>query len=375
MYMKTLVQINSVCSGSTGKIMCSIADEAKKKGYLTYNFFGRGKPKKSDRDIKFEGKLSFYFHILLARLGFNGHGSYFATKKLVRQLKKINPDIIHMHNIHGYYLNIKVLFKYLKKDYKGEIFWTLHDCWTFTGHCSHFSYVKCNKWMNQCFNCPQLSKYPKEIIDTTRKEYLLKKELFTQINNLTIITPSIWLANIVKKSFLKDYKIIVKNNTIDKSIFKKYSTEELEKTYKKYNIPTNKNIILGVANIWEERKGLNDFIELSKIISKDYKIILVGVDKKIAKIIPNDIIKIQRTDDQIDLAKLYNIALVLFNPTYEDNYPTVNLESVACGTPVITYDTGGSPESMLEFGRVTDKKVLFENFESFIEEMHDLKSK
>lgn len=283
--MKTIVQINSFSNGSTGNIMRCISEEGIKDGYNFYNFFGRGAVYNKNTDFKIEKKISIYFHGLIARFGFNGHGSYFVTKKLVKKIKKINPDVIHMHNVHGYYINLKVLFRYLKNEYKGKIVWTLHDCWTFTGHCSHFTYVNCSKWLQNCNECPQLNRYPKEIIDTTKMEYNLKKELFTGLNNLTIITPSIWLSKLVKQSFLKEYPVKVINNGIDLNIFKKYPKEELEKLYDKYNIPKNKKIILGVANIWEERKGLKDFIKLSKILDDSYEIVLVGIDNKAKKVI------------------------------------------------------------------------------------------
>ena len=174
--MKRIVEINSVCNGSTGKIMCDIAKNALEKGMGAYCFFGRGKPNESVNCIKIESKLTFLFHTLIGRLGFNGHGSYFSTKRMVRKIRKINPDVIHMHNIHGYYLNLKVLFNYLKNEYNGKIIWTLHDCWSFTGHCSYFTMINCNKWQEKCYNCPQLSCYPKELFDTTKREYAQKKK-------------------------------------------------------------------------------------------------------------------------------------------------------------------------------------------------------
>ncbi len=354
--MKKLVQINVVCNGSTGKIMCDIAKEADKKDYDTYCFFGRGKKNENLKCEKIESSLSVYFHLLLARLGFNGHGSFFATKRLVRRLKKIKPDVIHLHNIHGYYINLKILFNYLKNDYKGKIILTLHDCWAFTGHCSYFTMNCCNKWHDGCSNCPQLKSYPKEFFDTTKREYKLKKELFTGLNNLTIITPSIWLKKLVKKSFLKEYKIEVINNGINIDIFKPTYDETI---YEKYSISKDKKIILGVANIWEERKGLKDFIELNKYLDlSKYQMVIVGIKKYNKLNIPDNIILIEKTDNQYDLACLYTISTVLFNPTYEDNYPTVNLESMACNTKVITYDTGGCKEQieLFKFGYIIEKK-------------------
>ncbi len=343
--MKKLIQINSVCNGSTGKIMASIQDEANKNNYETLSIYGRRKGYKNLKCIKVGGLLSFFDHIFLTALfDLHGLGSYFKTKKMVKILRKENPDIIHLHNIHGYYLNYPVLFKYLKNEYKGKIFWTLHDCWTFTGHCPFFSTVNCNKWKTKCNHCPQKYNYPISILlDNSSKNFLEKKSYFTGIKNLTIITPSKWLEKLVKQSFLKEYNVETINNGIDLSIYKQINNDSIKL---KYNIPQDKKILLGVANIWEARKGLWDFIELSKRIKDDYLIILVGVTKKQMKNLPNNIIGIKRTDNQQDLVKLYSIADFFINPTYEDNYPTVNLEALACNTRVITYDTGGCIEQI-----------------------------
>lgn len=339
--MKKLVEINVVCNGSTGKIMCDIAKESSKKNLVTYCFYGRGNPNNNVNCIKIGNFLSVYFHVLIARLGFNGHGSYFSTKKLVKQIKKINPDIIHLHNIHGYYINLKVLFKYLKNEYNGKIIWTLHDCWAFTGHCSYFTLAKCNKWKNSCCNCPQLKSYPRTLFDSTKREYNFKEKLFSGLNNVILVTPSIWLKKLVKESFLNNYKVKVINNGIDLNFFR--PTYDIQ-IYKKYNIPKDKKILLGVANIWEERKGLMDIYRLSDIISNDYLIVIVGNLLKNKK--KNNIIYIDRTDNNNELVKLYTIADYVLNFTYEDNYPTINLESIACHTPVITYNTGGCAEQI-----------------------------
>ena len=275
-----------------------------------------------------------------------------------------------MHNIHGYYLNLKVLFKYLKNEYKGKIVWTLHDCWAFTGHCSYFTSIKCNKWQKKCFNCPRLNVYPKEYFDTTKKEFELKKKLFTNLNNLTLVTPSNWLKDLVKISFLKKYKVEVINNGIDLNIFKPTYDETI---YDKYNIPRNKKIILGVANVWTKEKGLYDFIKLSEKLDDSFVIVLVGVDDKIQKILPNNILAIKRTDNQIDLAKIYTIADVFVNPTYEDNYPTTNLESIACGTFTVCYNTGGCKEQISAKGivEVGNLQALLDKIQSFPNEKFD----
>ena len=359
--MKKLVEINSVCNGSTGNIMCNIAKEANKQNFETYCFFGRGNPNTEVKCKKFGNKLTFYFHTFIARLGFNGRGSYFATKKMVKELKKINPNVIHLHNIHGYYLNLKVLFKYLKKDYKGKVIWTLHDCWTFTGHCSHFTLAKCNKWKKSCSKCPQLNVYPKTLFDTSKKEYELKKKLFLGLNDLTLITPSIWLKKLVEKSFLKEYKVKVINNGIDLNIFKPTYDEAI---YEKYNIPKEKKILLGISSVWGERKGLNDINKLHDIIDNKYQIIIVG--KILEKQKKDGIIYIERTDNLKELAKIYTIADYLINFTYEDNYPTVNLEAIACHTPVITYNTGGCPEQVNDETGVVFKKNQIKEIASFL---------
>lgn len=342
-----LVQINTVCNGSTGKIMGDIQRTANEAGFETISFYGRRKGYKDLKCEKIGGFFSFWYHVFLTTIfDMQGHGSYFKTKKLVRRIKEENPDIIHLHNIHGYYINYKVLFKYLKNEYKGKLFWTFHDCWPFTGHCPYFDLVNCNKWQKQCYKCPNKNKYPTSLfLDRSYKNYLEKKELFTNLNNLTIITPSDWLNKLVKKSFLKDYKVVTINNEIDLNLFK----PTIDNTIKnKYNIPKNKKILLGVASIWEERKGLKDFLKLSNIIDDEFIIVLVGLNKRQIKNLKKyeNIIGIERTENQLELVKLYSVATYFLNLTYEDNYPTVNLEAIACGTPVITYNTGGCPEQI-----------------------------
>lgn len=338
---KKVVFINVVCNGSTGRIMCDIAKEAKNNGYETYCFYGRGVANKELNCIKIDNKLSILFHVLISRFGFNGHGSYFATKKLIKRLKEINPDIIHLHNIHGYYLNLKVLFNYLTNEYKGKIIWTLHDCWAFTGHCSYFTLVSCNKWQKECFSCPRLGIYPKEYIDTTNKEFYLKKRLFTNLNNVTLITPSNWLKSLVERSYLNKYPITTINNGINLNIFKRIIDFNI---LKKYDIPKNKKILLGVANIWEERKGLNIFLDLAKIIKEDEIIVLVGLNDKQKKSLPQNIIGITRTDNQTDLAKLYSLAKVFINPSFEETFSLVTIEAMACGTPVVVCDMSAPKE-------------------------------
>lgn len=366
---KKLIQINTVCNGSTGKIMGDIQKKANLEGYYTLSIYGRRKGYKDLNCIKVGGFFSFWFHVGITTIfDLQGHGSYFKTKKIVRILKKENPDIIHLHNIHGYYLNYQVLFQYLKKEYTGKIYWTFHDCLPFTGHCPYFTYVNCQKWKTECHHCPNKRKYPTSLfLDKSFKNYQEKKELFTGLKNLTIITPSDWLHKLVKQSFLKEYNVVTIHNQVNLAIFKPIKDNQI---FEKYNLPKNKKIVLGVASIWEERKGLKDFYILAEQLDYHYQIVLVGLTKKQMKQLPKNIIGIERTENQRDLAILYSTAFVFVNPTYEDNYPTVNLEAIACGTKVICYDTGGCKEQINESNGFI---VPVGNVESIVQKIMEMK--
>ena len=357
-----VVSINTVCNGSTGKIVGSISSSLIESGEEAFCIYGRRKGYANIPCKKIGGFFSFWYHVFITTVfDLHGHGSYFKTKKIVRELKKFNPDIIHLHNIHGYYINYKVLFDYLKNEFQGRVFWTLHDCLPMTGHCAYFSNVFCEKWKSECHDCPNKKMYPTSLIfDRSRKNYQEKKILFNGVKDLTIITPSIWLQNIVASSYLKNYPVKTINNGIDLNIF---YPRLIESIFDKYNIPKDKKVLLGVASIWEERKGLDDFLMLSKLIKDDYVIVLVGLnDKQINKLKQyKNIIGIKRTENQDDLASLYSLSYVLINPTYEDNYPTVNIEALASGTRVIAYDTGGCVEQATNPNMYIVKKTTKNN--------------
>ena len=343
---KRVVQINTVCNGSTGKVMGDIQKKLNERGYHTLSIYGRRKGYKDLNCIKVGGFISFWNHVILATIfGTQGyHGSYFKTKKIIKILKKEMPDIIYLHNIHGYYLNYPVLFKYLNKEFTGNVYWSFHDCWPFTGHCAYFTLANCDRWKKQCCHCPNKKKYPVNLLfDGSKKSYIKKKKIFTEIKNLTIITPSDWLNKLVKQSFLNKYDTITINNKINTEIFHPVKNNKI---LEKYNISKDKKIVLGVASIWEERKGLKDFIELSKKLPNNYQIVLVGINNKQKKNLPDNIVSINRTENQNELAMLYSSAYVFINPTYEENYPTVNLEAIACKTKVICYNTGGCSEQI-----------------------------
>jgi len=352
--MKKLLQINTVVnSGSTGRIAEEIGQFVIQNGWDSYIAYGRNERPSKSKLIKIGIDWDVRIHGLQTRL-FDRHGlgSYQATLKLIEKIKEINPDVIHLHNLHGYYLNIETLFKYLSK-INIPIVWTLHDCWPFTGHCTHFDFIGCGKWKTECFKCPQKNEYPKSrFIDRSKENFHLKKRIFTSVKKATIIPVSQWLGNIVNQSFLKEYPMQVINNGINTDIFKPNSNERIRKRYKL----EGKFIILGVTSTWDNRKGLADFKELSKRIDSNSIIILVGLSLIQIKNLPANIIGILRTENTQELAEFYSTANVFLNPTWEDNFPTTNLESLACGTPVVTYKTGGSIESISpETGFIVEK--------------------
>lgn len=341
-----IAEINSCNFGSTGNIMLQIAEVAKKCGHTAAVCYpkSRGNAKKrKESDIVIGNRLSRNLHLKLAEItGLNGCFSYFSTLNFLRKLNKFKPDIIHLHNLHNCYINLPLLFKYIKK-HNIKTVWTLHDCWSFTGHCPHFDMIGCDKWKTGCYSCPQYKDYPKSIFDNSEYMYNLKKKWFTGVENMTIVTPSRWLAELVKESYLKDYQVKVINNGIDLNIFKPTESDFREK-----HGLQDKFIILGVASPWKERKGLDVFLELAKRLDHRYRIVLVGLAKEQKENLPPNIIGLERTANQTELAGIYTTADVFANPTREENYPTVNMEAISCGTPVVTFNTGGSSEMIAE---------------------------
>lgn len=339
--MKVL-QINSVCrvGGSTGRITTEIYHALEEQGHSCLIVHGRGIAPPEIRTLKIGSRINIGIHCALTRLtDRNGAYSRFVTKKLVRQIKQYNPDIIHLHNIHGYYINIEVLFNYLREADK-PVIWTLHDCWAFTGHCSHFDFVGCDKWKYGCGKCPQKKEYPSSVLfDHSRINYLKKKKWFTSISNMTLVTPSKWLAEQVESSFLKQYPVKVIHNGIDLNVLK-----PTPDTFRKNHGLTDKFIILGVASVWNERKGLSDFIELSKRLDNSHQIVLVGLYPEQLKKIPSNILGIIGTSNIEELAGIYTAADVFINTSVEETMGLVTVEALACGTPAIVYDATAVPE-------------------------------
>jgi putative colanic acid biosynthesis glycosyltransferase len=338
-----IVEINSCNFGSTGNIMLEIAKaaEEKKQSVAVCYPKSRGNSKREQKsDIVIGDRFSRNLHLKLAEIsGLNDCFSFFSTLSFLKKLDRFSPEIIHLHNLHNCYINLPLLFRYVKKN-KLKVVWTLHDCWSFTGHCPCFDMIGCDKWKTGCYHCPQHREYPQSLIDSSKRMYQLKKKWFTGVENMTLVTPSEWLAGLAKQSFLKDYPIRVINNGIDLEVFKP-TPSNFRETYG----CGDKKIVLGVAFGWGERKGLDVFLDLAKRLNSErYQIVLVGTDENVDKQLPNTVISIHRTQNQTELAKIYTAADVFVNPTREENYPTVNMEALACGTPVLTFQTGGSPE-------------------------------
>lgn len=327
--------------GSTGRIAESVGNLAIREGWQSYIAYGRFPRPSNSNLIKIGNNLDILWHGFLTRIfDRHGFGSKKATKRFIKEIEKINPDIIHLHHLHGYYINIEILFDFFST-FNKPVVWTFHDCWSFTGHCAHFDFIGCNKWKNQCYKCPQKLSYPKSyFVDRSFKNYNEKKLLFNSCNHLTIVPVSSWLEKLVKESFLCNNFIHTIKNGIDLS---KFYYDRNPITEIKYKV-NNNFLILGVAYKWGKRKGLDDFKKLGEILGAEFTILLVGLDESQLKDLPKNIIGIGRTESQHELRELYSRSDVFINTTYEDTYPTTNLEAIACGTPVITYNTGGSVE-------------------------------
>lgn len=350
--MKKLLQINPVLrvSTSTGRIMQEIGELAMRNGWESYIAYSRGrdgiKPCTS-KLVPVGNKWSVAWHGVKTRL-LDAHGlaSSGATRQFIKQIEQIKPDVIHIHNIHGYFLNYRILFDYLSKC-DIPVVWTVHDCWLYTGHCYYYSYIQCNRWQEGCHDCPQRREFPASLwYDRSEKNYADKRKAFTSMpkDRLVIVPVSQWICDEMQKSFFRGYDLRVIHNGINTEVFRVYDSQE---TRKKYGLG-NKHVLLGVASIWSKEKGLDDFVQMAKQLHEDEIIVLVGIKPEEKKKLPAKIVGIARTENIQQLAALYAAADAFINPTWQDNYPTVNMEAIACGTPVVTYRTGGSVEAVTE---------------------------
>ena len=334
-----VVQINATCGiGSTGKICLGISEllnEKKIENYILFSSRTSGYPLgiscSDDRYIKIQALKSR----ILGNCGFNSRR---ATQRMIYELERIGPDIVHLHNIHGHDCDLELLFTYFRQK-RTKLIWTFHDCWAFTAYCPHYAMVKCEKWKTKCTDCIQNREFS-WFFDRSRSLFEKKKRLFSGLD-LMIVAPSKWTAEQAKASFFRDYPVQVIYNGIDLSVFRPTYGSFREK----YGIPEDKKLVLGVAFGWGARKGLDVLIELSRRMdSNRYQMVLVGTDDAVDKQLPPEIISIHRTQNQTELAEIYTAADVFVNPTREEVLGLTNIEANACGTPVVTFRTGGSPE-------------------------------
>jgi glycosyltransferase involved in cell wall biosynthesis len=364
--LKLLQICNEGNTGSVGTIAESIGDFAIHKGWESYIAYGRFKRPSNSKLIRIGSDLDVIYHGIESRLLDNhGFSSRNATKNFIKKIERIKPDIIHLHHLHGYFINVELLFEYLITA-NIPVVWTFHDCWSFTGHCTYFDFIGCDKWKSQCFACPQLHEYPKSIfIDNSKNNFAIKKQLFTSIPKLAIVSVSKWLDNLVGESFFKNNNHLFIYNGINLELFK--PRENTEKVKIKYNL-CNKFIILGVATTWDRRKGMSDFIELAKHLNENEIIVLVGLNTVQLNNLPSNIIGIPRTDNRVELANLFAASDVYLNLSTEETFGLTTAEALASGTPVIVYNKTASPELVnVETGYIVEKsdynaivKAIFE---------------
>ena len=337
-----LVQINfSQNVGSTGKIAEQIGELAIARGWESYIVSGRQINTSKSHSIRVNNRLELLWHIFFTHFAdMDGLCSYFATKRLVKQLKKLSPNIVHLHVIHESYINYPVLFKYLKEA-NIPVVWTFHDCWALTGHCPHFDYIGCDKWKTECHNCPCSKNFKKlEFFIRARSNHQLKKQYFDSLNKLTIVPVSDWLEGLVRQSFLSSKNICTIKNGIDLQVFKPSPSNIRERLN-----ATDAFVVMGCAGNWGKMKGEDDFLEIARR-HPDWVFIMVGIAQDKLKNLPQNVHGVAFTKGQKELAEYYSAADDFLKLTYQDTYPTTNLEAIACGTPVLTYNTGGSPESI-----------------------------
>jgi putative colanic acid biosynthesis glycosyltransferase len=369
--MSRILQIGiEVNSGSTGRIAEQIGLVIINSGFESYITYARGYNPSLSNTIKIGNKLSQIIHLLKTRiLGEHLNGSYFATKILISKIKKLNPDIIHLHQIHGYYINVPLLFKFLKKIGK-PIIWTLHDCWAFTGHCSYFTLVGCDKWKTNCYQCPQFDRYPKSyFFDKSNQEYMTKKKLFNDLPNLVLVGVSDWVAKLAGESFLKNKKIISVFNGVNTEVFRQMFNRNEVLT--KYNINPTSKVLIASGTTWIKSKGLEDYKKLADILPEDYQLVLVGVDKKVATEIPSKIITIPRTESQNELAELYSAAEILLCLSYQESFGMTPVEAMACGTPAIVFNNTALSELVNE---LTGRLVPTGNINLVLEMIREITS-
>lgn len=342
--MKVLL-INSVCgSGSTGRIVSEIWKLLKAQGHEVKVAYGIGQASlvSIEDTYRINNKMGYYLHNALARITDRaGFYSIYHTIKLVRYIKAYKPDVVHLHNLHGFYINISILFRFLAS-INVKVIWTLHDCWGITGHCAHYSYEGCYKWQNECYDCSLKKSYPQSLLlDQSRRNFNDKLNLYSKIEDLTITTPSEWLAGVVRNSvLLRGRNVYAIPNGIDLDVFKPTPSD----LRRKYDILETDILLLGVSSVWYFKKGFEDFKKIASKLPYNYKLMMVGLNKDQMQELSDKVIGIERTHDANELAAIYTMADVFLNLSYEETMGLVTAEALACGTPAIVYDKTAVPE-------------------------------
>lgn len=340
--MPKLLQIGSALNcGAPGKIAEQIGLLAMTRGWDVYMAHGMRHSNPSQLKTipmvtSHEEKIHALYSLLLDRHGLGPDGK---TKKLVQWIENNKPDVIHLHNIHGYFLNYKTLFEYLAtRDI--PLVWTFHDFWPITGHCAYFDHIGCRKWETQCMDCPINGEYPKSILlSRTSKNFELKRRLFSSIKRMTVVPVSKWGGSLIKDSFLGKYPILPIYNGVDIHVFKPRESDLKRKLGLE-----GKTILLGVASPWSDRKGYSKYIELRSKLPDNYTIIMVGVNDQEIQELPKGIIGIKRTQNQIELAEYYSLADIVLNLSCQETFGMTTVEGLACGSPVIVMNKTASPE-------------------------------
>lgn len=337
--MPKLLQINVTANwGSTGRIAEECNNYARAKGWETYFAYGRySNPIKSvviaGPSIKWDVYKHYIENLILDN---EGLASRHVTHLLVKRIEELQPDIVHLHNIHDHWLNYKILFDYLNQT-NIKIVWTFHDFWAITGHCSHFVQANCDKFKKGCYDCPFTNGKLLPLFKQTRRNYNLKKQLFSINKNLTIVPVSEWVGENIQQSFLKDKPTVVIPNGVDTEIFKPTIMDN------KYQFD-DKFVIMAVSSQWKSRsKGLNNYIAMADLLQDDEVIVLVGVPDYISKKLPKNIIGICRTNNQQELAALYTRADVVCSFSEAETFGLTIIEGYACGTPAVVYNNTAPP--------------------------------
>ena len=353
-----ILHINSVCGVTgTGRIVADLYQAAVDKGHECRIAYGEHKYHNNPgmmQTMEIGTLRDCQKHAVLTRLfDMQGFGSRKATQQFLQKVEEYAPDVIHLHNLHGYYMNIELLFRYIKQK-NIKVVWTLHDCWAFTGHCVYFQGVGCDKWQTKCHDCPLTKHYPASLlVDRSKRNYLKKKELFTGVEDMTILVPSRWLEEQVRQSFLKDYPVQVVYNGIDLNIYRPTNSD-----FRRKHGLEDKFLVLGVANVWEERKGLHTFQKLAKALGEDYCVVLVGLSEEQIAALPKGVLGLPRTDTAKELAEIYTAADVFVHPGREETFGLTVAEAMACGTwPIVYADTACAEVVEKGIGQIVDGDI------------------